>query len=97
MQSGAGRAENLVNVQRRFTPSWSCYHMPLTGKVALITGASSGIGQWTTLGLLNMDAQVLAPVRSPERGDQLQRWLAQKRAPAQLQVLTRRPSIARFS
>jgi NAD(P)-dependent dehydrogenase (short-subunit alcohol dehydrogenase family) len=53
----------------------------LSGKIALVTGATSGIGIWTALGLAAGGATVAIVARDRGRGEAMQRWLAE-RAPA---------------
>jgi retinol dehydrogenase 12 len=50
-------------------------------KFALVTGATSGIGIWTALGLAASGATVAIVARDPARGEAMQTWLAE-RAPA---------------
>ena len=45
----------------------------LAGRVALVTGASSGIGEATCAGLLRAGARVYMLVRDPDRGEQARR------------------------
>lgn len=48
--------------------TWTPDEIPdLTGKVALVTGANSGIGYWTALHLARHGARVVMACRSPER------------------------------
>jgi NAD(P)-dependent dehydrogenase (short-subunit alcohol dehydrogenase family) len=53
----------------------------LSGKIALVTGATSGIGIWTALGLAAGGATVAIVARDRGRGEAMQRWLAE-RAPS---------------
>lgn len=41
----------------------------MQGKIALVTGANSGIGLWTVIGLAKQGATVLLHARSKERGE----------------------------
>ncbi|KAG7389814.1 hypothetical protein PHYBOEH_007234 [Phytophthora boehmeriae] len=53
------------------TAGWDVSHIPsLTGKVAVVTGANSGIGFITALELARKQAQVVLACRSVERGHQ---------------------------
>ena len=47
----------------------------LDGKVAIVTGGSSGIGQYTALGLAQMGATVVIAARNPERLAETASWL----------------------
>jgi NAD(P)-dependent dehydrogenase (short-subunit alcohol dehydrogenase family) len=47
----------------------------LDGKVAVVTGGSSGIGQYTALGLAQMGATVVIAARNPERLTETAAWL----------------------
>ena len=50
-------------------PHWTPEEMPdLTGRVAMVTGASSGIGFHTALELARHGARTLLAVRDPDRG-----------------------------
>jgi NAD(P)-dependent dehydrogenase (short-subunit alcohol dehydrogenase family) len=53
----------------------------LSGKIALVTGATSGIGIWTALALAASGATVAIVARDRGRGEAMQRWLAE-RAPS---------------
>ena len=50
----------------------------LSGKIALVTGATSGIGIWTALGLAAGGATVAIVARDRGRGEAMQRWLAER-------------------
>jgi NAD(P)-dependent dehydrogenase (short-subunit alcohol dehydrogenase family) len=51
-------------------PHWTPEEMPdLTGRVAMVTGASSGIGFHTALELARHGARTLLAVRDPDRGE----------------------------
>jgi NAD(P)-dependent dehydrogenase (short-subunit alcohol dehydrogenase family) len=51
-------------------PHWTPEEMPdLTGRVAMVTGASSGIGFQTALELARHGARTLLAVRDPDRGE----------------------------
>ncbi len=47
----------------------------LDGKVAVVTGASSGIGQYTALGLAKLGATVVIAARNPQRLAESAAWL----------------------
>jgi NAD(P)-dependent dehydrogenase (short-subunit alcohol dehydrogenase family) len=47
----------------------------LNGKVAVVTGASSGIGQYTALGLAKLGATVVIAARNPQRLAESAAWL----------------------
>ena len=47
--------------------------MSIEGKICLITGANSGIGKATAIGLAKMDAIVVMLCRSKERGEEAQK------------------------
>ncbi|MCA9909179.1 MAG: SDR family NAD(P)-dependent oxidoreductase, partial [Anaerolineae bacterium] len=42
-------------------------HLDLSGKVAIVTGGYSGIGLETTRALAEAGAQVILPMRTPEK------------------------------
>jgi NAD(P)-dependent dehydrogenase (short-subunit alcohol dehydrogenase family) len=44
--------------------------MDLTGKTAIVTGASSGLGVETARALAGVGAKVILPVRSPDKGEE---------------------------
>jgi NAD(P)-dependent dehydrogenase (short-subunit alcohol dehydrogenase family) len=69
--------------------SWSTADIPdLTGKLALVTGATSGLGYETALELLRHDADVLIAARNPEKAAQAAGTLRQKagKAPTVLEL-----------
>lgn len=55
--------------------------------IALVTGATSGIGAWTALGLTQRGYQLLLVCRSPERAAATQQWLQQKAPEARVEFL----------
>jgi NAD(P)-dependent dehydrogenase (short-subunit alcohol dehydrogenase family) len=50
----------------------------LENKTCLVTGASSGIGKATALGLARMGASVALVCRNPKRGEKTLRWIRKK-------------------
>ncbi|MEV4621850.1 SDR family NAD(P)-dependent oxidoreductase [Asanoa sp. NPDC049573] len=50
----------------------------LTGRSALVTGGTSGIGRATALALANLGAHVLVAGRDPRRGDEVVRAIREK-------------------
>ena len=46
----------------------------MDGKVVLVTGANSGIGRATALGLARLQASVVMLCRSAKRGERALRW-----------------------
>ncbi|TDO69470.1 NAD(P)-dependent dehydrogenase (short-subunit alcohol dehydrogenase family) [Kribbella sp. VKM Ac-2571] len=69
--------------------TWSTADIPdLTGRLALVTGATSGLGYETALELLRHGADVLVAARNPEKAAQAAATLTQKagRAPAVLEL-----------
>ncbi|MFC6156204.1 oxidoreductase [Kribbella jiaozuonensis] len=69
--------------------SWSTADIPdLTGKLALVTGATSGLGYETALELLRHGADVLVAARNPEKAAQAAQTLTQQagRAPTVLEL-----------
>jgi NAD(P)-dependent dehydrogenase (short-subunit alcohol dehydrogenase family) len=50
----------------------------LTGKVFVITGATSGIGRAVALALMQMNAEVVVVARRRDKAEKLQAWLAQE-------------------
>ncbi|CAH2603561.1 protein of unknown function [Rhodovastum atsumiense] len=61
--------------------------MTLQGKTVLVTGATSGIGRWTVLGLAQAGARVLAHGRDPARGEALRRFVTAQVPAARLDLL----------
>ncbi|WP_194917755.1 oxidoreductase [Catenulispora rubra] len=58
-------------------PHWTPEEMPdLTGRVAMVTGASSGIGFHTALELARHGARTLLAVRDPEKGESARERIA---------------------
>jgi NAD(P)-dependent dehydrogenase (short-subunit alcohol dehydrogenase family) len=69
--------------------TWSTADIPdLTGRLALVTGATSGLGYETALELLRHGADVLIAARNPEKAAQAAETLTQKagRAPTVLEL-----------
>ncbi|WP_410788162.1 oxidoreductase [Kribbella sp. C-35] len=69
--------------------TWSTADIPdLTGRLALVTGATSGLGYETALELLRHGADVLVAARNPEKAAQAVETLTQKagRAPTVLEL-----------
>lgn len=58
----------------------------LTGKVALVTGASSGIGEATALALASVGAQVAIAARRADRLETLAKSIQEKGAISSLEV-----------
>ncbi|TCC05793.1 oxidoreductase [Kribbella soli] len=69
--------------------TWSTADVPdLTGRLALVTGATSGLGYETAFELLRHGADVLVAARNPEKAAQAAETLTQKagRAPTVLEL-----------
>ncbi|MGW6195103.1 oxidoreductase [Kribbella sp. NPDC055110] len=69
--------------------TWSTADIPdLTGRLALVTGATSGLGYETALELLRHGADVLVAARNPEKAARAAETLTQKggRAPTVLEL-----------
>jgi len=47
--------------------------MSMEGKICIITGANSGIGKVTAIGLAKMNATIIMMCRSKERGEEAQK------------------------
>lgn len=73
----------------------------MTGKVCIVTGASSGIGKETALGLAKLAARVVLVCRDPGRGEAAQREIIKKSGSDQVDLmlcdLSSQASIRRFS
>ena len=55
--------------------TWTTADIPdLTGRLALVTGATSGIGYETACELLRHGADVLVAARNPEKAARLWAW-----------------------
>jgi NAD(P)-dependent dehydrogenase (short-subunit alcohol dehydrogenase family) len=59
----------------------------LAGKIALVTGATSGIGTWTAAGLAKAGATVVITARDRARGEAVQRDLAAQAPGARIELL----------
>ena len=59
----------------------------LSGKVALVTGASSGLGVETARALLAAHAEVILAVRDTVKGERVARQLREEMANEQVHVL----------
>lgn len=59
----------------------------LSGRVCLVTGATSGIGRETALGLAKAGATVLMAARDRERGDAVAREIRSAAAPGNVELL----------
>lgn len=71
------------------THQWLASDMPsLQGKIAIVTGANSGLGLETTLGLAAAGATVVMACRNPAKAEPAPAQLLQKLPQAQLQLMT---------
>jgi NAD(P)-dependent dehydrogenase (short-subunit alcohol dehydrogenase family) len=61
--------------------------MPLKSKICLVTGASSGIGKATALGLVKMGATVVIVCRDPARGEAALSEIRQKSGNSSVDLL----------
>ncbi len=61
--------------------------MAVDGRVAVVTGATSGIGQWTALGLAQAGMHVLAVGRDARRAEPLADWVRARHASARIEVM----------
>ena len=61
---------------------------PLQGKVAVVTGATGGMGQVIARELARSGAHVVAVVRDPRRADALRAQIAQQAGAGRLEVIT---------
>ena len=61
---------------------------PLSGKVCLVTGASSGIGKAVARELARLKATVVLACRSPEKGEAARRDIAEATGSRELEVVT---------
>ncbi len=60
---------------------------PMTGKVCLVTGGSSGVGRATAMGLAALGARLLLVSRDPERGQRAAEAIRQASGNAQVEFL----------
>lgn len=74
---------------RRRLPGWPADPAPasLSGRTALVTGASSGLGEATAAGLARLGARVLLVVRDEEKGEQVRSELRAQVPGAALEVV----------
>lgn len=71
------------------THQWLASDMPsLQGKISIVTGANSGLGLETTLGLAAAGATVVMACRNPAKAEPALAQLLQKLPQAQLQLMT---------
>jgi NAD(P)-dependent dehydrogenase (short-subunit alcohol dehydrogenase family) len=69
-------------------PAWNINDMPdQTGRIAVITGATSGLGTWCARGLAARGAEVILAVRNTEKGEATARSLRKHFPLAKLTVL----------
>ncbi len=54
--------------------------MPSSRRIAVLTGATGGIGRWIALGLVQADFHLVIVCRDRARGQALEQWLAQRAA-----------------
>ena len=60
--------------------------VPPSPRTALLTGATSGIGQWTALGLAKAGFRVIAVGRDEARARQLVKWVRDKHGLAEIET-----------
>ena len=64
--------ESFYQLDRLFTP----LNEVMSGKIVLITGANSGIGKETSVGLANMGATLVLVCREREKGESIKRFIS---------------------
>ena len=70
------------------TNQWTAQDMPdLTGKVAIVTGANSGLGYETARALARKNAHVVMAVRSQEKGQAAIKQIRQESPTALLELM----------
>jgi NAD(P)-dependent dehydrogenase (short-subunit alcohol dehydrogenase family) len=57
-------------------------------RTAFLTGATSGIGRWSALGLAKAGYRVIAAGRDRQRGEELRAWVTSQAPTAQIEVVT---------
>ena len=68
---------------------WTADHIPnLTGKVAMVTGANSGIGYETAVALARKDATVIMTARTVQKGEAAAEALRRAVNKAEVEVMT---------
>ena len=60
---------------------------PMTGKICMVTGATSGLGKATAQGLAQMDAHVVMVCRNQARGEKVQDEIKQRNGNANIDLL----------
>lgn len=61
--------------------------MELKDKIALITGATSGIGQVTAIDIAGRGAKLVLPVRDTEKGEALKKEIAEKTGNTSVEII----------
>ncbi len=84
------------------TPKWTADDIPnLAGKIAIVTGANSGIGYETVRALSRKDAKVILACRNKDKGEAAVRRIGQEYQAAQVELmqldLTSLASVHRFA
>jgi len=70
------------------TSNWTVENMPdLTGKIAIVTGANSGIGYETARALARKDARVILACRNKEKGEATIRQIRQEHPVARVELM----------
>ncbi|MDT7951506.1 MAG: SDR family NAD(P)-dependent oxidoreductase [Acetobacteraceae bacterium] len=60
----------------------------MTSPVAVVTGATSGIGRWIALGVARAGFRLVLPARSEARGQEARAWIAAQHPGAEIELLT---------
>ncbi len=70
------------------TPSWTANDIPnLAGKIAIVTGANSGIGYEMARALSQKEAKVILACRNPDKGEEAVGRIGQEYPSAQVELL----------